>query len=126
MIFGSTASFIPRACPLRKPMLYLCCTIQVTNCSGSTARSFGSRLNLPGIPTSTRILLGSGLFENLTFRNGPFTRIRMRLIAFCILLIVEACRGHEYLRQDMPQLLPSTISVDAFGSLSLTFGPGIE
>ena len=98
MIFGSVPSSIPRACPLRKPMLYLCCTIQVTNCSGSKARSFGSRLNLPGIPTSTRILLGSGLFENSTLQNGLITRIGMGLIAFCILLIVEACRGHESLR----------------------------
>ena len=98
MIFGLAPFSILRACPLRKLMLCLCYTIQVTNCSRSTARSFGSRLNLPGIPIFTRILLGSGLCENSTFWNGPFTRIRMRLIAFCILLIVEACRGHEYLQ----------------------------
>jgi hypothetical protein len=98
MIFGSTPSSIPRACLLRKPMLYLCCTIQVTNCSDSTARSSGSRLNLPGIPISTRILLGSGLFESSTLRNGLFTRIRTQLTAFRIQHTVEACRGHEYLR----------------------------
>ena len=125
MIFGSTPSSIPRACPLRKPMRYLCCMTQVTNCSSSTARSSGSRLNLPGITTSTRTPSGSDSFESLMLRNGLFTGIRMQPTAFHILHTVEPCRGHEHLRSDVPQLLPSTISVDAFGSLSLTFGTGI-
>ncbi len=98
MIFGSAPSSIRRACPLRKRMLYLCCTIQVTNCSDSTARSSGSRLNLPGITISIRILLGSGLFESSTLRNELSTRIRTQPTASRIQPIVEACRGHEYLR----------------------------
>ena len=98
MIFGSAPSSIPRACPLRKPMLYLCCTIQVTSCSGSRARSYGSQLNLPGIPIFTRILLASGLFENLTLRSGFIMRIRTQLTAFRIQHTVEACRGRVYLQ----------------------------
>ena len=76
-------------------MLCSRCTIRVTNYSGSLARSSGSRLNLPGITISTRIQLARGLFKTSMLRNGLFTGIRMRGIAFRILHIVEACRGHE-------------------------------
>ena len=76
-------------------MLCSCFTIRVTNYSDSLARRSGSRWNLPGITISTGIPLGSGLFENSTLRNELFTGIRTRGIAFRILHIMEACRGHE-------------------------------
>jgi hypothetical protein len=76
-------------------MLCSCFTIRVTNYSDSMARRSGSRWSLPGITTSTGIPLGSGLLENSTLRNGLFTGIQTRGIAFRILHIVEPYRGHE-------------------------------
>ena len=69
--------------------------IQAKNCSRSVARNFGSRSSLLGITTFTRILLESGLFESSTLRNGLFTGIRTRGIAFLILHTGPHCRGHE-------------------------------
>ena len=76
-------------------MLCSCCTIRVTNYSGSLAPSSGSRLNLPGIATSTPIQSASDLFKSSMLRNGLFTGIRTRGIAFRILRTGAHCRGHE-------------------------------
>ena len=72
-----------------------CCTIRVKNYSGSLARSSGSRLNLPGIATSTPIQSARDLFKNSMLRNGLFTGIRTRRIVFRILRTGAHCRGHE-------------------------------
>ena len=79
-------------------MLCSCCTIRVTNYSGSLARSSGLRLNLPGIAIFARILLGNDLFENLTLRNELFMGIRTPGIAFRILHTGAHCHGHGQLQ----------------------------